>query len=66
SIIDGETGLLVDSKAEFVQAVEQLLADAPLQHRLGAAAKARAEKYSWAATGEKLAGVLRGVVGDRR
>ena len=42
SIVDGETGLLVDSQAEFVQAVEQLLLDAPLRRRLGAAAQARA------------------------
>ena len=66
SIIDGETGQLVDTKAEFVQAVEQLLVDAPLRRRLGAAAQARAEKYSWAATGEKFAAVLRSVVGAKR
>ena len=66
SIIDGETGLLVDTKAEFVQAVEQLLLDAPLRRSLGTAAQARAEKYSWAATGEKFAAVLRGVVGAKR
>lgn len=66
SIVDGETGLLVDSQAEFVQAVEQLLVDAPLRRRLGAAAQARAEKYSWAATGEKFAAVLRSVVGAKR
>ena len=66
SIVDGETGLLVGSQAEFVQAVEQLLLDAPLRRRLGAAAQARAGEYSWAATGEKFAGVLRGVVGAGR
>ena len=44
----------------------QLLLDASLRRRLGAAAQARAEKYSWVATGEKFAAVLRSVVGAKR
>lgn len=58
SVVDGRTGVLVGTHAEFVAAVERLLADAALRHRLGAAARRRARNYSWAATARKFLKLL--------
>lgn len=52
AVVDGQTGLLVDgSDAASVQAaLARLLGDAGLRERLGQAAQARAEHYTWQAT----------------
>lgn len=48
SIVDGETGLLVTGgEKQFTQAVDQLLADAGLRHRLGANARNYSRQFSW-------------------
>ena len=47
SIRDGETGLLVDSPEEFVQAIRRLLVDEVLRARLGHEARAHAADYTW-------------------
>ncbi|WP_420719954.1 glycosyltransferase [Streptomyces sp. NA13] len=47
SVVDGETGLLVDSKAELISATKPLLIDASSASKLGASAKQRAENYKW-------------------
>ncbi|MDO5512361.1 glycosyltransferase family 4 protein [Corynebacterium sp.] len=58
SIVDGETGLLVDTPAELTVCTARLL-DAPaLTTRLGAAARQRAQGYSWDLTGERVAALL--------
>lgn len=50
AIADGETGFLVpqNDPAAAAAALERLLADRPLRDRMGAAARARAETFSWA------------------
>jgi glycosyltransferase involved in cell wall biosynthesis len=59
SVVDGETGLLVDGDAEdFAAALDGLLADPDRATRLGAAAEARAGEFSWTATAEQFAAVL--------
>ena len=58
SIVDGETGLLVDTPAELTVCTTRLL-DAPeLTARLGAAARTRAQGFSWELTGGRFAALL--------
>ncbi|MBV8292783.1 MAG: glycosyltransferase family 4 protein, partial [Mycobacterium sp.] len=45
SIIDGVTGVLVDSRAELVNRLQQLLADPVLRDELGAKAQARSAEF---------------------
>jgi len=49
SVLHGETGLLVEDEAGFVDAVRTLLADAGLRAGMGQSARAYAESFSWAA-----------------
>ncbi len=60
SIVDGQTGLLArhDDVADFVAATRSLLADAELRTRLGRAAAAYAQGYSWDATVDGVAGAV--------
>lgn len=58
SIIDGVTGLLVDSPAELTAAVADLLADADRRRQLGNKARIRAGEFSWEATGKGVHEVL--------
>jgi glycosyltransferase involved in cell wall biosynthesis len=63
SVVDGETGVLVDDEAGFLAAIRRLLDDDDLRSRLGHAARMHAAKYSWAAAVEVLEGELRAVTG---
>ncbi|MEU5842182.1 glycosyltransferase family 4 protein [Rhodococcus sp. NPDC047139] len=58
SIIDGVTGVLVDSPAQLTAAVAELLADADRRRQLGSKARIRAGEFSWEATGEGVHEVL--------
>lgn len=60
SIIDGVTGLLVDSPAELTDAVADLLEDPGRLRQLGAKARIRAGEFSWEATGDGVFDVLAG------
>ena len=50
SIVDGETGLLVDDLEGMVAATDRLLTDRDERDRLGAAAVAHAQQFTWEAT----------------
>ncbi|QGU05691.1 glycosyltransferase family 4 protein [Corynebacterium comes] len=58
SVLDRETGLLADSPAELTELTARLLADAEFTHRLGEAARKRAEGFSWAQTGGRFEELL--------
>ncbi|CAM3369133.1 glycosyl transferase [Mycobacterium intermedium] len=58
SIIDGVTGVLVDSQAELVDRLEELLSDEVLRHQLGAKAQARSLEFSWQQSAEAMRCVL--------
>lgn len=58
SIIDGVTGVLVDSQAELVDRLEELLSDQVLRHQLGAKAQARSLEFSWQQSAEAMRCVL--------
>jgi glycosyltransferase involved in cell wall biosynthesis len=61
SIVDGVTGLLVDSRAELVDRLEELLRDPLLRDELGTKARARSGEFSWAQSADAMRGVLEAV-----
>jgi glycosyltransferase involved in cell wall biosynthesis len=66
SIIDGVTGVLVDSRADLVNRLQQLLADPVLRDQLGAKAQARSTEFSWPQSADAMRTVLEAVLaGDR-
>jgi glycosyltransferase involved in cell wall biosynthesis len=66
SIIDGVTGVLVDSRAELVNRLQQLLADPVLRDQFGAKAQARSTEFSWPQSADAMRTVLEAVLaGDR-
>jgi glycosyltransferase involved in cell wall biosynthesis len=62
SIIDGVTGVLVDSRVELVNRVQQLLADPVLRDQLGAKAQARSAEFSWRQSADAMRTVLESVM----
>ena len=58
SIVDGVTGLLVDSHADLVDRLEQLLFDRVLREELGAKAAARSREFSWPQSAAAMRTVL--------
>jgi len=66
SIIDGVTGVLVDSRAELVNRLQQLLTDPVLRDQLGVKAQARSAEFSWRQSADAMRTVLESMmVGDR-
>ena len=66
SIIDGVTGVLVDSRAELVSRLHQLLTDPVQRDQLGAKAQARSAEFSWRQSADAMRTVLESVLtGDR-
>ncbi|AGP29897.1 putative glycosyltransferase [Corynebacterium terpenotabidum Y-11] len=53
SVVDGETGILVDSEGDLITTLGELLDDPVRRRRLGDAARVRAGSFSWVATGEE-------------
>ena len=58
SIIDGETGVLVDSESEFKQTVRELIAQPAALARLGDLARSWSTRFSWEETGRKFAELI--------
>ncbi len=58
SILDGETGWLVDDSAELQKRTEELLVDATLRAWMGENARERAADYDWTESGRRFAEVL--------
>jgi glycosyltransferase involved in cell wall biosynthesis len=61
SIVDGVTGLLVDSRVELVDQLERLLSDPVLRDQLGAKAQTRSREFSWAQSAQAMRTVLEAV-----
>ena len=61
SIVDGVTGILVDSRAELVDRLEQLLCDRVLRDQLGVKAQTRSCEFSWAQSADAVRTVLEAV-----
>ena len=58
SIVDGVTGLLVDSHSDMVDRLEQLLSDQVLREELGAKAADRSREFSWTQSAASMRAVL--------
>ena len=61
SIVDGVTGLLVDSHADLVDRLEELLSDRVMREELGAKAAARSREFSWPQSAAAMRTVLESV-----
>ena len=63
SIVDGVTGILVDTPDEMTSALRRLLAEPELRERLGTAARERAATFTWETTAKAFGGVVGQVLG---
>ena len=61
SIVDGVTGILVDSHQELVDRLDELLTDSVMRDQLGAKAQARSGEFSWTQSAEAMRNVLEAV-----
>jgi glycosyltransferase involved in cell wall biosynthesis len=61
AVDDGVTGILVNRPAQFGRALEQVLVDEALRHRLGRAGLEHAGRLTWEAT---AAGTLEALVAE--
>src|SRR6516162_1866350 len=61
SIVDGVTGILVDSRAELVDRLEELLSDPVLRDQLGTKARTRSGDFSWTQSADAMRSVLEAV-----
>ena len=52
AVVDGESGLLVSSVPELVEAIESIVANPMLRRRLSLGALRRAEQMTWERTAE--------------
>ena len=66
SVVDGETGVLVDDLHGMGATVRRLVRDPDERARLGAEARARAARFDWEATGVEFENALRATVSGRR
>ena len=58
AVVEHESGLLVDNRQEFVDALDRLLSDEALAARLGAGALEHASQLTWGATARSTLEVL--------
>jgi glycosyltransferase involved in cell wall biosynthesis len=63
SVLDGETGLLVDDLTGFALALRRLLTEPALRESMGRAARAHAARFSWPATAAAVEAELRALTG---
>jgi glycosyltransferase involved in cell wall biosynthesis len=65
SVVDGQTGYLVADPVSFRQRVRLLLHDPQRRRVFGAAARARAEQFSWQQTASGIESVCQSLLGTR-
>jgi glycosyltransferase involved in cell wall biosynthesis len=58
AVVEGETGLLVDTTAQLTASLDTVLGDTALRDRLGAAAIEHASRFTWEATARGTLEVL--------
>ncbi|MDO4911381.1 MAG: glycosyltransferase family 4 protein [Corynebacterium sp.] len=59
SIQDGKTGVLVDSKSQFISSTKRILEDEKYRSELAKNARELSTKYSWESTGQAWAELIR-------
>jgi glycosyltransferase involved in cell wall biosynthesis len=62
SVVNGETGLLVDDADQFASQLERLLRRPELRRSLGRAARAHASRFTWAASAAAFTAALEAAV----
>jgi glycosyltransferase involved in cell wall biosynthesis len=65
SIVDGVTGILVDTRVELADRLEELLSDPVLRDQLGVKAQLRSGEFSWTQSAEAMRDVLQAVQDGR-
>jgi glycosyltransferase involved in cell wall biosynthesis len=65
SVLDGETGVLVTSLEEAVDATRELLRDPARLEKMSARAREHAERYSWDSSAHEFEEILLGLAGSR-
>ena len=63
SVLDGQTGLLVDDLTGFALALRRLLTEPALRESMGRAARTHAARFSWPATAAAVETELRALTG---
>jgi glycosyltransferase involved in cell wall biosynthesis len=58
AVVHGRTGLLVDRRDDFVDALDRMLRDAELRAQMSRAAQEHASRFTWAATARGTLEVL--------
>jgi glycosyltransferase involved in cell wall biosynthesis len=58
AVVHGRTGFLVDTRDDFVDALDRMLHDGELRERMSAAAPGHAARFTWAATARGTLEVL--------
>lgn len=67
AVVDNETGLLTRDQTQLVDALDRVISDAGLRHRLGAAAVERSRQFTWDATAQgTLAALVEEATTSRR
>jgi len=66
SIADGTSGVLVDSREEFVDAMRSLLSDAVTRQRLAAGALAMSREFTWEHAQQSFALVVQAAIAGQR
>ena len=66
SVLDGESGLLVDDERGLKEALRSVLVDGELRERLGRGALEHSHRFTWARAQESFATVLHEVMDGRR
>jgi glycosyltransferase involved in cell wall biosynthesis len=66
SVVDGESGLLVDSPTGFTEAIGRLLADEDRRTQLGRAARVTSHAFTWGHAQESFAAVVLAALEGRR
>jgi glycosyltransferase involved in cell wall biosynthesis len=61
SIVDGVTGMLVDTRTELVDRLDRLLSDPVLRDQLGMKAQTRSGEFSWTQSADAMRSVLEAV-----
>jgi glycosyltransferase involved in cell wall biosynthesis len=61
SIVDGVTGMLVDTRAELVDRLDRMLSDPVLRDQLGVKAQTRSGEFSWTQSADAMRSVLEAV-----
>ena len=66
SVVDGQSGVLVDDQAAFTAALGRLLDDAALREQLGRGALEQSRRFTWTRAQQSFADVLVAVLAGRR